>query len=247
MSSSPDGRVLAGGQTLLPLLRYGNDRPSDIVQISGLVPKGISPTEGGLEIGAGSTHAEIAGSDVLRAKFPALATLAAGVGDVQVRNRGTIGGALAAKDPAGEYACALLAHDALITTDRRTISADRFLSPDHDTVLEPSEIILKVEFQTAEWAAYHKFLDPAAQWPMAGVYVSRIAESWRVAVTAVHQQGPYREVLAEQALQAWDRTGPIPTIGFDTRMFRNTPMADPEYRANLVQVLLRHCLEELED
>ena len=92
---------------------------------------------------------------------------------MQVRHRGTLGGALAANDPAGEYPAAALALDAVATTDRREIPAADLFDGAHRTVFAPSEIILSVRFAIPQSTAYHKILDPAARWPMVGVFVAQ--------------------------------------------------------------------------
>ena len=115
-----DGRALAGGMTLLPTMKFGLAQPTDIVDLGALAElRGIKRSGDRLVIGAMTRHAEVAASaDVTRA-IAALAVLAAGIGDPQVRNRGTLGGSVANNDPAADYPAAVLGLDATVQTDRR--------------------------------------------------------------------------------------------------------------------------------
>ena len=242
LSNSSAGRLLSGGQTLLPRLREGEDHASDVIRIARLLPRGTKQQGDRLEIGAGSTHAEIAASTEVHAKIPALALLSAAVGDVQVRNRGMLGGALAANDPAGEYPAAALALDAIIVTDRREVAAGDFFSGAHKTSLEPSEIVVRVRFGIPLRASYRKVLDPAARWPMVGVMISEFSDGWRVAVTGAHREGAFRHVRIEEALNLWDFRGQPPTAVTDTNGIRDTPLGDPQYRRQLIDVLVKRNL-----
>ena len=127
-----------------------------------------------------TTHAAMAASPEVQKAFPALACLAAGIGDSQVRNRGTIGGSLANNDPAAGYPAAALATGATITTSKRTIAAADFLQGMFTTALEPDEIITAVAFPIPG-AAYMKFRNPASRYAMVGVFVARTREAcgWR--------------------------------------------------------------------
>ncbi len=239
-------RLLAGGQTLLPRMKLEQESPSDLVSVASVLPRGIQQIDDTVEIGAGATHYEIANShDVVQVAVPALAGLAAGVGDVQVRYRGTLGGALALNDPAGEYPAAALALDAVVRTDRREIRIRDFFAGTQRTVLEQSEIILAVRFAIPSAAAYRKILDPAARWPMVGVFVAHLSEQWRVAVTGAHVDGAFRHSAMETALAMSLAPEEIAKVETDFTEFRDTPFGDPRYRANLVNVLARRCLEAL--
>jgi carbon-monoxide dehydrogenase medium subunit len=125
---TPDARYIAGGQTLLPVMKQRVAAPSDLIDIARLAElKGIAASAGILTIGGGTTHAEVAGSDVVRRAIPALAELAGIIGDPAVRHMGTIGGSLANNDPAADYAAAALALNATIHTDQRAIAADDYI------------------------------------------------------------------------------------------------------------------------
>ena len=118
---------LAGGQTLLRDLKHRRRAPASLVKISGVVPREIDFRDGGITIGAGATHAEVAVSEVVRERLPALAGLAGHIGDPAVRHRGTLGGALAANEPASDYPAACLALAATVHTTRRDVRRRRVL------------------------------------------------------------------------------------------------------------------------
>ncbi len=120
---TPDARYIAGGQTLLPTMKQRLAAPTDLIDIARLAElKGIAASGSTLTIGGGTTHFEVASSDVVKRTIPALAALAALIGDPAVRHMGTLGGSLANNDPAADYAAAALALDATIHTDRRAIA-----------------------------------------------------------------------------------------------------------------------------
>ncbi len=239
-------RMLAGGQTLLPQMREDRESPSDLVRIAPLLSHEIRTTRKALEIGAGATHDEVASSAKVQAAIPALATLSGAVGDVQVRHRGTLGGALAANDPVGEYPAAALALDAVVTTDRREISAAELFDGAHRTILAPSEIILSVRFAVPRLTAYYKTLDPAARSPMVGVFVAQCADEWRVAVTGAHREGAFRHTAMEVAFGT--SASPEAAMGVETDVsgFRDTHFGDPEYRGHLIGVLASRCMKDLQ-
>src|SRR5262245_11585388 len=151
--------VLAGGQTLLRDMKHGRLSPASLVDITGILPKQIALSDGAISIGAGATHAEVAGSAVLRQHLPVLATLVGHIGDPAVRNRGTLGGALAASEAAGDYPAACLALSAIVHTTGRRLAATDFFLGDRRTVLEPGEIITAATFPIARRTAYVKFLN----------------------------------------------------------------------------------------
>ena len=128
-SAAEDARFLAGGMTLIPVLKQRLDQPSDVVDLGDLDDmRGISEEGGAIVIKAMTTHHAVNTSDLVASKIPALAHLAGTIGDQMVRNRGTIGGSLANNDPAASYPCAVLALNATIKTDKREIAADDFFT-----------------------------------------------------------------------------------------------------------------------
>lgn len=238
-------RLLAGGQTLLPQMKLEQENPSDVVKIASVLSHDFQTIGDEVEIGAGATHYEITQSDTVRSTLPALAELAGSIGDVQVRYRGTLGGALALNDPAGEYPAAALALNAVVRTDRREVPINDFLGGTQRTVLKPDEIILSVRFERPIAAAYQKILDPAARWPMVGVFVAEHSGGWRVGVTGAHIDGAFRHRVIEAALESSPGPQNLLQVEVDSNGFRDTLFGDPRYRANLVIVLASRCLESL--
>ena len=167
LKSKPEAKLLSGGQSLLPVLKLDLAQPSDLISLAG-VP-GLREIRGGnpLVIGALVTHDTVATSADVQRWIPALANLAGGIGDAQIRNRGTIGGSLAHADPAADYPAAALALGATIETDRRKIAADDFFVGFFTSALEPDEIITAVHFPVPEKAAYAKFPHPASKYAVA--------------------------------------------------------------------------------
>ncbi|MBI3113564.1 MAG: xanthine dehydrogenase family protein subunit M, partial [Rhodospirillales bacterium] len=195
-----DGRYLAGGQTMIPVMKQRLASPSDVIDLS-QVPelKGIAVNGGIVAIGAMTSHAEVAASKDVQAAIPALADLASGIGDPHVRNRGTIGGSIANNDPAADYPAAVVGLNATVVTDRRRIAAADFFTGMFGTALEEGELVTRVEFPKPEAAAYEKFLHPASRFALVGVFVARTKSGVRAAVTGA---GPcvFRETVLEQAL-----------------------------------------------
>jgi carbon-monoxide dehydrogenase medium subunit len=230
--------LLAGGQTLLRDMKRGMHSPTSLVDISGILSTQIELRDGEVSIGAGATHAAVARSAVLRSRLTVLADVASHIGDPAVRNRGTLGGALAANEPAGDYPAACLALDAIVQTTTRSVAATEFFVGDHDTVLEPGEIVTAVTFPLAPRAAYIKFLNPAARYPMVGVFVALGADgSARVAVTGAHRDGAFRWQDAESALTAGFASERLDEVRLSPEGLANDLFASAEYRAHLAGVL----------
>jgi carbon-monoxide dehydrogenase medium subunit len=177
LSAHPGAKLLAGGHSLLPLLKLRLAAPSALVDI-GRIPelRGISRQGDWIRIGALTTHAELAASADLRTAAPALADAAAIVGDPAVRNRGTIGGNIAHADPASDLPTVLVALDARIVAagpaGERTIHADQFFTGIMTTALSEDEILVGVHLPASgrgEASAYEKFSHPASRYAVLGV------------------------------------------------------------------------------
>jgi carbon-monoxide dehydrogenase medium subunit len=169
-----DAKFLAGGHSLIPLMKLRLSEPKvliDIARIPGL--SGIREKDGRIEIGAGTTHAEVASSALLRDKCPVVAETAAEIGDPQVRNRGTLGGSLAHADPSADYPAAMLAVDAEIhvkgPTGWRAVKAADFFQDLFTVNLAPDEIIAGVQFAPVKAAAYAKLHQRASHFAIVGV------------------------------------------------------------------------------
>lgn len=235
--NASDGRYLAGGQTMIPVMKQRLASPSDVIDLS-QVPelKGISVNGGIVAIGAMTSHAEVAASKDVQAAIPALADLASGIGDPHVRNRGTIGGSIANNDPAADYPAAVVGLNATVVTDRRRIAAADFFTGMFGTALEEGELVTRVEFPTPEAAAYEKFLNPASRFALVGVFVARTKSGVRVAVSGA---GPcvFRETVLEQTLTRTFAANAVKNIDIDASNLNSDIHGSAEYRAHLVGVL----------
>jgi aerobic carbon-monoxide dehydrogenase medium subunit len=144
-----DARVIAGGQSLAPLMMLRMAEPALLVDINGAGPRTIERVDGGLALSALVRHVDLESSPDVRAAFPALGEAAARIGNVRVRHRGTIGGSLAHADPSAEYPCVALAAGATITAlgpgGERSIPADEMFVTHFTTALQPGEVVTRVE------------------------------------------------------------------------------------------------------
>jgi carbon-monoxide dehydrogenase medium subunit len=236
--ASTGGRALAGGQSLVAAMKLRLSQPGTLVDLS-LIPelKGIRKDGDRLVIGAMTRHAEIASSDVVKAAMPALASLAQGIGDRQVRNMGTIGGSIANNDPAADWPAAVLACNATIRTDQRALGADEFFKGMFETALAPDEIITAVDFPAAQRAAYAKFPNPASRFALVGVFVARLADgSVRVAVTGA-APSVFRATAIENALAKSFTPAAAKGVTVDARALNNDLHGSAEYRAHLVCIM----------
>src|SRR5262245_33910652 len=184
LKAKPDAKLLAGGQSLLPVLKLDLAEPSDLISLTAIKELHDIRVDGDrLVIGALVTHDEVHRSPEVQKHLPALAQLAGWIGDAQVRNRGTLGGSVAHADPAADYPAALLALGATIATDRRKIAADDFFTGLFETALARDEIVTAVHFPIPKRAGYAKFAHRASKYALVGVMVAETAQGVRVAVT----------------------------------------------------------------
>jgi carbon-monoxide dehydrogenase medium subunit len=243
LAAKEGAMLLAGGQTLLRDLKHGRHSPASLVDLTGLVPKWIELRDDAISIGAGATHAEVAGSAVLRERLPVLAALVGHIGDPAVRHRGTLGGALAANEPAGDYPAACLALGAVVQTTRREVAAAEFFVGDCRTVLAPGEIVTAATFPVAGRAAYVKFLNPAARYAMVGVFAALAADgSPHVAVTGAGAHGAFRWREAERALASAFVADGLRGVRLSPDGLAEDLFADAAYRAHLTEVLARRAV-----
>jgi aerobic carbon-monoxide dehydrogenase medium subunit len=240
-----DGLYLAGGQTLIPALKQRLAAPSDVIDLSGIAElTGIDVRDGRVSIGAFTRHAEVAHHAGIRKALPALADLAAGIGDLQVRNMGTLGGSVANSDPAADYPAALVGLGATVHTNHRAIAADEFFEDLFETALRPGEIIVRVEFPVPRRAAYCKFPNPASRYAVVGVLVADFGSEVRVGITGA---GPcaFRGSALEQALRERFDPAAIDGIEVPDAGFNSDLHASAEYRAHLVRVMARRAVAAL--
>jgi len=242
LRAAPDGRFLAGGQSLIPMLKLELASPSDLVSIAHLAElRGVRSEAGALLIGAATPHADVAASDAVRRALPALAALAGGIGDAQVRNRGTLGGSIAHADPAADYPAALVALGATVMTDRREIPADAFFRGLYETILEPGELIHEVRFPCPERAGWAKFAQQASKFALAGVFVAQARSGVRLAVTGV-SAAPLRVPSFEAALARDFRPSALDELALPPDGLTDNRDASAAYRAHLVGVMARRAV-----
>jgi len=140
-----EARFLAGGQTLIPVLKQRLAAPTDLVALAGIEGlAGVTATASEVTVGAMTRHADVASNADIQRLIPALAELAGGIGDPHVRNRGTMGGSLANNDPAADYPAAVLGLGATVVTDRREIAADDYFQGLFTTALDEGEMIVRI-------------------------------------------------------------------------------------------------------
>ena len=232
-----EAKILAGGQSLLAAIKQGLAAPEALIDLSGLADlKGIKVEAGKVTIGAMSTHAAVAASKELAAAIPALADLAGRIGDRQVRNRGTIGGSLANNDPAACYPAAVLALNATIHTDRRSMAADGFFKGLYETALAEGEIISSVSFPVPEKAGWQKFKQPASRFSIVGVFVAKTAGGVRVAVTGAGSC-VFRATAIEAALNSSWSAAAAQAVSISDEGLNNDLHGSAAYRAALIPVL----------
>ncbi len=236
-----EAQALGGGQTLIPALKARLASPARLVALSGVAEiKGIRTGENGaLCIGGGTCHADVAAG---AGAYPALAALAARIGDPAVRNRGTIGGSLANNDPSACYPAAVLGSGAVVVTTNRQIAADDFFEGMFTTTLEDSEIITEVRFPVPEVASYQKFEQPASRFALVGVFVAKYAGGVRVAVTGASEEGVFRWSEAEAALSGDFSPGAIEGLRLSGAGMISDLHGSGDYRAHLVAVMTRRAV-----
>lgn len=242
-SGAGDGRYLSGGMTLIPAMKTRLSAPSDIVDlrhVEGL--KGIRVSGRNVEIGAATTHAEIAQSKEIESVCPALFYMANHIGDPLVRHLGTIGGSVANNDPAQDYPAALLAMNGTIVTDRREVKAEDFFTGLFETALEDDEIVTAVRFTAPERCGYEKFRNPASRYAMTGVFVAKGEGGVRVAVTGAGENGVYRAKDLEEKLAGDFSSGALDGATVSPSNLMSDIHASSEYRANLVVVMARRAV-----
>ena len=244
LSANGDAILIAGGHTLIPTLKQRLNRPSVVVDISGVAElKGIRRDGSNLVIGAGTLHREIAESSEVKAAIPALAAMAEGVGDPQVRNRGTIGGSVANNDPAADYPAAVLGLGATVVTNKREIAADSFFQGLFTTALQPGEIITSLRFPVPNKACYVKFDQRASRFCLVSVFVSQKAGGMfssgevRVAVSGAGQGGVFRSPELEQVLKTNFAPEAVTNVRISAANLLSDMHGSADYRASLIPVM----------
>ena len=242
LRAAREGVFIAGGMSLIPALKHRRVRPSDLVDlrlIEGL--SGIRRETDTLVIGAMTKHADVASSDVVRNSIPDLARLVGEMADPSVRNRATLGGSIAHADPASDYPPALLAIDATIVTDARSIPAGEFFTGPFKTALRKGEIVTAVRFPIPDNAAYVKFANTASRYAIVGVFVAKRDGRVRLAVTGA-KPCVFRIAEMEAALEQTFAPDAIKPIIIDPRGLTADIHGTPEYRAHLIGVIAQRAV-----
>lgn len=235
-------KVLAGGQTLLASMKLRLANPEKLVDLGGVAElAGIKRDGNALVVGAMTRHADVAANADVKSALPALADLAAGIGDKQVRAMGTIGGSVANNDPAACYPSAVLALNATIHTTQRKIAADDYFQGLFATALKDGEIITAVSFPLAKKAAYMKFRQPASRFALIGVFVAQTDSGVRVAVTG-GGNGVFRHKGLEDALTRSFTPESAAAVKIDPSTLSGDLHASAAYRANLVSVMAQRAV-----
>ena len=245
LAKAEDGKLVAGGQTLIPTMKQRLAAPSDLIDLRHIdAMKGIGIDGSQVTIGAATTHAEVAGSAELAKVCPGICSLAGHIGDPAVRHMGTLGGSIANNDPAADYPAAMLALGASIMTNKRTIPAEDYFVGLFETALEDDEIITAVTFQAPSKCAYAKFPNPASRYAMAGVFVARADDGTvRVGVTGAGSDGAFRHKGMEDALANDWKASALDDVSVDEGGMLADIHGDAAYRANLVRVMAKRAVE----
>jgi carbon-monoxide dehydrogenase medium subunit len=242
LAADPDAKFISGGQTLLPALKHRLNKPTTVVDLTGIAEmRGIRREGNMLVIGAMMKHAEVETSAEVKAAIPALAEMASNIGDVQVRNRGTLGGSVSNNDPAADYPAAVLGLGATVVTSKREIPADEFFLGMFTTALETDELLVAIKFPIPEKAGYAKMRNPASRYVMAGAFVSKGPMGIRVAINGA---GPcvFRQSDMETALAGSWSPDAVAGVKQDPDGMNGDIHGSAEYRAHLVGVMAKRAV-----
>jgi carbon-monoxide dehydrogenase medium subunit len=239
-----DAKLVAGGHTLIPVMKQRLAAPPHIIDLSHIEGlDGIEMKGRSLVIGALAKHAEVANSPIVGEAFPALAELAALIGDPAVRHKGTIGGSLANNDPTADYPAAVLAMGATIITNKRKLKPEEFFQGLFTTALEVDEIITKVSFPLPKKAAYIKFRNQASRYALVGVFVAKLPSGVRVTVTGAGSDGVFRVNSFEDALQKRFSPKALDGLTVPAEGLNSDLHGSAEYRAHLINVLAKRAVD----
>jgi carbon-monoxide dehydrogenase medium subunit len=241
-----ESRYLAGGHTLIPVMKQRLAAPSDVIDLGRIKEMvGIELSADALTIKAATTYFDITQNADVKKSIPAIAHLTSMVGDPAVRYRGTIGGSIANNDPAADYPAAVLALGATVKTNKRSIAADDFFKGLFTTALADGEIITAVSFPIPAKAAYSKMRHPASRFALTGVFVVKTkAGDVRVAATGASQNGVMRVPAIEAALKANWSASALDGITVSAEGLMTDIHGSSIYRANLIKVMAQRAVTE---
>ena len=241
--ASSNSAFLAGGMTSVPSMKLGLATYKDIIDIKHIKKlSGIKISGKSVTIGATTKHAEVADSKEVKKAIPSLAKLAGGIGDAQVRNRGTVGGSIANNDPSACYPSACMALNAIIYTNDRKIEASKFFKGMFETALKKGELIEAVEFQIPEKSNYQKHPNPASRYAIVGVYLAKHKKEVNVAVTGA-KSSVYIDKDLSKALSSNFSTSAIDGMELDSSEMNSDIHASAEFRASLVTTYAKKAVE----
>jgi carbon-monoxide dehydrogenase medium subunit len=243
-SKGKEPKYLAGGHTLIPVMKQRLAAPSDVIDLGKIKELiGIEASGDTLTIKAATAHYDVATSGPAQKAIPALTYLASLIGDPAVRYRGTIGGSIANNDPAADYPAAVLALGATVKTNKRSISADDFFKGLFATALADGEIITAVSFPIPAKAGYSKFAHPASRFALTGVFVAKSkAGDVRVAATGASQSGVMRVAAIEAALKANWSASALDGVTISATGLLSDIHGSADYRANLIKVMAQRAV-----
>ncbi len=238
-------KYLAGGHTLIPVMKQRLASPSDVIDLGKIKELvGVELSADALTIKAATTYFDILQSADARKAIPAIVHLASVLGDPQVRYRGTIGGSIANNDPAADFPAAVLALGATVKTNKRSIPADDFFKGLFSTALDDGEIITAVSFPIPAKAGYSKMRHPASRFALTGVFVVKTKSGdIRVAATGASQSGVMRVPAIEAALKANWSAGALDSIKISADGLLTDIHGSATYRANLIKVMAQRAVE----
>ena len=241
--ASSNSAFLAGGMTTLPSMKLGLASYKDIIDIKRIKKlSGIKVSGKTVTIGATTKHSEVANSKDVKKAIPSLAALAEGIGDPQVRNRGTIGGSIANNDPAADYPSACIALNAVIHTNSRKIEANKFFKGMFETSLKSSEIIEAIEFNIPQKSSYQKLPNPASRYAIVGVYVAKHKSGVNVGVTGA-KSCVYNDKDIAATLSNNFSSSAIDNVKISTSGMNSDIHASAEYRANMVKAFAKKAVD----
>ena len=241
--ASSKSTFLAGGMTTIPSMKLGLSSYKDIIDIKGIKKlSGIKVSGKTIKIGATTKHVEVAKSKEVKKAIPSLAILAEGIGDPQVRNRGTIGGSIANNDPSADYPSACIALNAIIHTNNRKIDADKFFRGLFETCLKNGEIIEAIEFEIPQKSSYQKYPNPASRYAIVGVYVAKYKNGVNVAITGA-KSCVYNDKDISSALSKNFSLSSIENLIISSSGINSDIHASAEYRANMIKVFAKKAVE----
>jgi carbon-monoxide dehydrogenase medium subunit len=243
LAENPDARPVAGGQSLIAAMKLRLSAPTALVDLNAL--DGLSSIEihaDRVVLGAMTRHAVVARSADVAHAIPALAALAAGIGDRQVRNMGTMGGSVANNDPAADYPSAVLALDSTVTTTSRNIASDDFFLGLYETALEPGELITSIAFRIPSRAAYIKFKNPASRFATVGLFLADFGSSVRLVITGAGA-GVFRTTEMERALEKNFEPRALDDLHVPAERLNSDIHASAEYRSHLISALAKRAVQ----